>query len=428
MKFFKKLVFLYILFFNLSIENAFSKKTDQNSIEYKINYLECLLGFNNLKVSNSVVDEVISKCNKALEYENNPIRKSILYTFIGEHKTLYKFDSNYFNLNKKVSLERINLYKKAINLAKKIDKKDILNYNLTKPYPGLQDFEKAFGDKNQMRILLQNNYSRIGKLQSLMNSYQDSIKNFKESNKYHIKNHKFSDEKYLLNNGFLAFSYMKTNDWVKAKETIDLIIKDNKCLNKENCINNKLLLSAIYFEFYQYQDAFDTLDKINIKEDWKKTVVNSDYDLCRLVLATESNKYSYVDKVKNFSLSKENFEFLNGCDLGNNYIDLMLMAKGETILGNHIKSIDYYKKAKNIYINKFSEDNYQVANINLEIADNFYRLNNIDLALSFYEKAFDFYDLYEFPNLTRKANNDRFFYANLILNINSDNKKKIKSY
>ena len=42
-----------------------------------------------------------------------------------------------------------------------------------------------------------------------------------------------------------------------------------------------------------------TLDKINIKNDWEKTVINSDYDLCRLVLATESNKL-VEDKVNNF--------------------------------------------------------------------------------------------------------------------------------
>ena len=50
--------------------------------------------------------------------------------------------------------------------------------------------------------------------------------------------------------------------------------------------------------------------------------------ICRLVL-TESNKLDYEDKVNNFSLSKENFEFLNGCDLENDYIDLMLMARAK---------------------------------------------------------------------------------------------------
>ena len=69
-----------------------------------------------------------------------------------------------------------------------------------------------------MKILLQNNYSRIGKLQSDLNRYQDSIKNFTESNKYHIKNDKFSDERYSLNNGFLAYSYSQINDWVKTKQ------------------------------------------------------------------------------------------------------------------------------------------------------------------------------------------------------------------
>ena len=31
----------------------------------------------------------------------------------------------------------------------------------------------------------------------------------------------------------------------KGKTTLDLIIKDNKCLNRENCINNKLLARVI---------------------------------------------------------------------------------------------------------------------------------------------------------------------------------------
>ena len=423
----KKIFLLYFLFFNLFIENVFSKKTDEDLLEYKINYLQCTLGFNGSVISNSAIDEIISKCNKALEQEKNPIRKSLIYTALGEHKTLYKFDSNYFNLNKKSSTDRIKLYKKAIQLAKTINKKDILNYNLTKPHPELLDFQEAFGDPNQMKFLFQNNYSRIGKLQSDLYRYQDSIKNFTESNKYHTKNVKFSDERYSLNNGFLAFSYSKINDWVKTKSTLDLIIKDNKCLYRENCINNKLLLAGVYFEFNQYQDAFNTLDKINIKNDWEKTVINSDYDLCRLVLAIESNKLDYEDKVNNFSLSKENIEFLNDCDLGNNYIDLMLMAQGESHLGNYKDSIANYKKAKDIFISKFSENNNQVADINREIADQYYKLNEKNLALNFYKKAFDFYDSYEFTNLTRNANSDRFLYANILLNIDSDNADKLKA-
>ena len=424
----KKVVLLYFLFFNLFIENVFSKNSDEDLLEYKINYLECtVVGFNGSEISNSAIDEIISKCNKALEQEKNPIRKSLIYTSLGEHKSLYKFDSNYFNVNKKSNLERIANYKKAINLAKKINKKDILNFNLTKPYPELSDFNETFGDPNQMKILLQNNYRRIGKLQSELNMFRDSIRNFNESNKYHIKNNKQSDQFYSLNNGFLAYSYMKINDWVKVKTTLDLIIKDNTCLYRENCINNKLLLAGVYYEFNQYEDAFNTLDKINIKNDWEKTVINSDYDLCRLVLATESNKLDYEDKVNNFSLSKENFEFLNGCDLGNNYIDLMLMAKGESQLGNYKDSIANYKKAKDIFISKFSENNNQVADINREIADQYYKLNEKNLALNFYKKAFDFYDAYEFTNLSRNANSDRFFYANILLNIDSNNADKLKA-
>ena len=149
--------------------------------------------------------------------------------------------------------------------------------------------------------------------------------------------------------------------------------------------------------------------------------------MCRLVQATESNKLVYEDKVNNFSLSKENFEFLNGCDLGNNYIDLMLMAKGESQLGNYKDSIANYKKAKDIFISKFSENNNQVADINREIADQYYKLNEKNLALNFYKKAFDFYDAYEFTNLSRNANSDRFFYANILLNIDSNNADKLKA-
>ena len=115
----KKIVLLYFLFFNLFIENAFSKKTNEDLSEYKINYIECLIGFNSTEISNSAIDQLIYKCNKALEKEKNPIRKSIIYSQLGEYKALYKFDSNFFNLNKKSSIERIELYKKAINLAKK---------------------------------------------------------------------------------------------------------------------------------------------------------------------------------------------------------------------------------------------------------------------------------------------------------------------
>ena len=55
----KKLFLLYFLFFNLFIENAFSKKTDEDLSEYKINYIECLIGFDGSKLSNSDVDEII---------------------------------------------------------------------------------------------------------------------------------------------------------------------------------------------------------------------------------------------------------------------------------------------------------------------------------------------------------------------------------
>ena len=105
--------------------------------------------------------------------------------------------------------------------------------------------------------------------------------------------------------------------------------------------------------------------------------------MCRLVLATESNKLDYEDKVNNFSLSKENFEFLNGCDLENDYIDLMLMAKGESQLGNYKDSIANYKKAKDIFISKFSENNNQVADINREIAAQYYQLNEIKFGIRF---------------------------------------------
>ena len=45
----------------------------------KINYIECLIGFNSTEISNSAIDQLIYKCNKALE-KKNPIRKSIIYT------------------------------------------------------------------------------------------------------------------------------------------------------------------------------------------------------------------------------------------------------------------------------------------------------------------------------------------------------------
>ena len=422
----KRIIYLFILISNFHVTSAFSSNHEKDKeiflLDNKISFLECINGHfkDDLKNSNDFLDRMEKVCNLALKTETNPIRKAVIYSAMGEYRWNYEFDIKIDNFNKKSILKSIDEYRKSNKLAKSIKEKDIKNYNLNKPYPDAPNFKEAFLDAHKMKIILQSNHFSIGKAYTRLGMHNEAIKSLKKSIKYHVKNDEISNLYYADSISWMNFNYSDLNNFIEVKKNMELIINDNKCIyTKQNCINNKINLANTFFALKQYEYAFNTLENVNIENDYDGEISNSDEYLCTLITNVEYNKLIYAEVTGNTSSNPKHIDFIKGCKIGNNYDQLDLLAKFERSKGNYEKSIYYHEKAKNFIINSQLINEpiglLEIADLNLSLSKTYYKLGEIEKNISLIKQALDIYESSQIQNIPRKVNLDKLWYGSYLL-------------
>ena len=392
---------------------------DINKKKYIFNYLECLNAPNlTIEDQKKYADAILFKCEQALRWEKSQIRKAALLTVIAEFEYVSKTSLEGEYENKKIEIadarKRIELYKQALNIFDNVSPQDIKDFNENKPIPSQPDY---LGARQYINILKQNNFSRLGRLQQDLMQYVPAINNFLRAIELNELDTPESEKENAKTLGFLATSYAQNGQINESIKTLDKIIDDKyNCKYEFNCLSNKLQLATLYSQSGQINKQVDVLNSINIKE---SDNLSKKY-LCAGILGLEVSKINILDgnyksKYKEkIELNEEHFEFLKNCEYENSYINFLTEANYWHNRKDYNQAIDSYNDALNTLEEIFEDENYQTANIKLDIGQSYMGLGEYDLAIKYFSEAFEYYDQPE-AILNRKVNSDKFSYATLLI-------------